>query len=423
MKTLNTILFIILLVFPTTVHAQLRKGEVSVDYRVEDGHYYAIVNRAGWTESKTVNLCREDDLYGMPVNHKLYGEKNAKTAYKFLFQPLEQYVYSGENVYFCPKGLAYLVNFAALMDNDGRRLCEKYHFFRLDDIRAFPSDPRNHQYWDVLLYGGMDYYADTEEMNKHSWSLHTKDLQKYYNDIPGINQANLNLGSTDDGTRAGCNNLKESKGEIKFIYSMGKSFANPHTGAAALEEVFRQDIRREQEYIVHLSTHCFSANLPSDSNDSSEERYKKFMMSSGLLFSGAGHTLSGETIPRAHQIDGGRQLGQMNDGLLYGMEIASLDMSWCSMVVLAACNTAVGTVTQDGILGLQTAFKEAGAHTLLMTLWSVNDKATSEFMKNFYTYLFSGKTKHESLELARADLMHSADFSDPIYWAPFIMLD
>ena len=131
-----------------------------------------------------------------------------------------------------------------------------------------------------------------------------------------------------------------------------------------------------------------------------------------ILFSGAGHTLDGETLPY-----------RLNDGLLYAEEIAALDMEYCSMVVLGACNTALGVVTQDGILGLQSAFKEAGAQTLLMTLWSVNDKATSEFMKRFYTYLFDGKTKHEALIRARADMMNSTDFSDPVYWAPFIMLD
>ena len=84
------------------------------------------------------------------------------------------------------------------------------------------------------------------------------------------------------------------------------------------------------------------------------------------------------------------------------------------MVVLAACNTASGTVSQDGIIGLQT---------ILMTLWSVNDTATSEFMMRFYTQLIAGKTKHEALDLARYDLMHSPDFNDQFYCAPFIMLD
>ena len=98
-------------------------------------------------------------------------------------------------------------------------------------------------------------------------------------------------------------------------------------------------------------------------------------------------------------------------------------MGNCELLVLAACNTALGTVTQDGVIGLQSAFKQAGVRTLVMTLWSVNDKATSEFMKRFYKYLFDGYHKHLALEKARADLMRSEDYNDPLYWAPFIMLD
>lgn len=113
----------------------------------------------------------------------------------------------------------------------------------------------------------------------------------------------------------------------------------------------------------------------------------------------------------------------INDGLLYGAEIARMDMRNCDLVTLAACNTATGIVTQNGILGLQTAFKEAGVRSILMTLWSVNDKATAEFMKLFYTYLFAGNSKHESLELARKDFMNSPDYNHPLYWAPFILLD
>lgn len=412
MKVLRFIFSSILLLVPMLCGAQLRKGEASVEYRYEDGKYSAVVNRLGWNEKKTVHLCTADDLYGMPTNHTLYAKDKANTAYKFLFEPIEQYLKPGDNVYYSATMILWYCNLDALVDNYGKRLFEKYHFFRLNDIRAFPVDPKKHHYRTVLLYGGMDYDADPEKMDYYAWTLHTKDFQYMYEDIKGEDCSNMDFGIAEDGTRAGFRNLKNSKGEIKFIFSLDKHFTDPHTSDLALEELFRQDTRRDREYIMHISTHTF--NMPAEylASDTFEERHDKYMRSTGLLFSGAARTLRGESMPH-----------KLNDGLLYGAEIARLDMSHCAMVVLGACNTALGEVTQNGILGLQTAFKEAGAHTLLMTLWSVNDKATSEFMKRFYTYLFSGKTKHESLDMARADLMHSDDFSDPIYWAPFIMLD
>ena len=418
-----TIIFIILgLLFPVIGNCQLRKGEVSINYQLDDKAYSAVVTRPEWKESVTVQLCDRKDVSLMPNNARLYTKDNAQKIYRLLFQPLERYINTGDNVYFHPRGCLYVMNVAAFMDNDGKRLCEKYNFFRLSDIRAFPKDPKGHA-CQVLLYGGMDYDADTEEMNKHCWFYHTSDRQKYFNDIQSIKPSDIDFGYTPDGTRAGLGNLKESKGEIKFIYHLNKYFGNPVTGAAALEEAFRQDIRRDEEYIVHLSTHTFNAYFPDGDSDNYQEQELKYFLSCGLLFSGAGHTLRGEKMPNAHTVGTSRTLGPMNDGLLNGVEIASLDMSNCSMVVLAACNTALGVVYQSGFMGLQDAFKDAGVQTILMTLWSVDDKATSEFMKSFYTYLFSGKTKHEALNLARADLMHSEDFSDPTYWAPFIMLD
>ena len=412
MRAIRFILVSIWLLVPVLCCAQLRRGEATVEYRYDNGQYSAVVNRLGWSEKITVRLCTADDLYGMPVNHTLYAEAKAKKAYKLLFEPVEQYLKPGDNVYYSATMMLWYCNVDALVDNDGRRLFEKYHFFRMEDIRAFPVDPKNHFYSVVLLYGGMDYDADPEKMNVYAWTLHTRDFQHLYEDVRGGNCEEMDFGESEDGTRAGFRNLKNSKGEIKFIYSLERHFSSPHTGEKALEELFRQDTRRDHEYIMHISTHTF--NMPAGylENDTPEEHYDKYMRSTGLLFSGASRTLRGETMPY-----------NLNDGLLYAAEIARLDMSHCAMVVLGACNTALGEVSQDGILGLQTAFKEAGAHTLLMTLWSVNDKATSEFMKRFYTYLFDGKTKHESLDLARMDLMRSEDFNDPIYWAPFIMLD
>ena len=135
-------------------------------------------------------------------------------------------------------------------------------------------------------------------------------------------------------------------------------------------------------------------------------------MACGLLFSGAGHTIEGKELPY-----------NLNDGILYAQEIETLEMDAASMVVLAACNTGLGTVTQDGIKGLQSAFKKAGARTLVLTLWSVNDRATAAFTKYLFTYLNKGKTKRVAFELAIRDMRNSREFRDPVYWAPFIMLD
>ena len=174
-----------------------------------------------------------------------------------------------------------------------------------------------------------------------------------------------------------------------------------YTGFSACEEQFRFEIRRSSPYIVLLSTHGFTFG-----DDSLNK------MACGLLFSGAGHTLEGRQLPY-----------RLNDGILYAQEIEKLNMTSADLVVLAACNTGLGVVTQDGIIGLQSAFKKAGVQTLVLTLWSVNDKATAAFTKSLFTHLQKKKGKREAFELAIQDLKDSPSFRDPVYWAPFIMLD
>jgi CHAT domain-containing protein len=70
---------------------------------------------------------------------------------------------------------------------------------------------------------------------------------------------------------------------------------------------------------------------------------------------------------------------------------------------------------------LQRGFKLAGANTLLMSLWKVDDEATKVLMTEFYKNYLSGKTKRESLSLAQKTLRTT--YPEPEYWAAFILLD
>ena len=409
---LRFLLCLMVVCLPLLCSAQLRRGEVTIDFRIQEGTYIAQLNRYGWSQTQTVRLCPESALNALPVDHKLYEGQLAQKAYALLLAPLESFLKKGDKIYYAPVGKLHFVNLEALVDSQGRRLLERYQLFRVSNTRELPYRSQERQYLFVVLFGGMDYMASPDLMNHFAAYCHTPKAQSLYEDCQGLPLDNVSLGHTEDGTRAGVNTLINSKDEIKFIYQSRRFSARPHTGAEASEEIFRSEMGRGDPYIVHLSTHTFNIDFKRQPGEPDAAYKQKLYKSCGLLFSGAGHTLQGDKLPY-----------NLNDGLLYAEEIASLDMRECTLVVLGACNTALGVVTLDGILGLQSAFKEAGAQSLLMTLWSVNDKATSEFMKRFYTYLYDGNTKHESLRRARADLMASPDFNDPLYWAPFILLD
>ena len=133
------------------------------------------------------------------------------------------------------------------------------------------------------------------------------------------------------------------------------------------------------------------------------------MERSGLVFSGA----------NALREEGPAESGE--DGLLKASEIALLDLRGTDLIVLSACQSGVGSISSDGVYGLQRAFKKAGVHSILMSLWKVDDRVTAEMMRLFYSGLSSGQNSRESFQAAREALRKT--YPDPLLWAPFVLLE
>ncbi|WP_299678402.1 CHAT domain-containing tetratricopeptide repeat protein [uncultured Dokdonia sp.] len=95
------------------------------------------------------------------------------------------------------------------------------------------------------------------------------------------------------------------------------------------------------------------------------------------------------------------------------------------LVVLSACNTTIGDIAPgEGVMSLARGFFYAGANTVVSSLWETNDKATSEIMTSFYTYLKEGNSKSDALYKAKLNYISSSNLSQqsPYYWAPFILI-
>ena len=91
------------------------------------------------------------------------------------------------------------------------------------------------------------------------------------------------------------------------------------------------------------------------------------------------------------------------------------------LVVLSACETGVGTVSQgEGVYGLRRALTIAGAESLVMSLWQVDDEATRSLMTSYYKRLQSGSGRTDALRLAQLRMLESSEHSHPYYWAGFI---
>ena len=92
------------------------------------------------------------------------------------------------------------------------------------------------------------------------------------------------------------------------------------------------------------------------------------------------------------------------------------------LVVLSCCHSARGEINAEGVVGIARAFLGAGARSVLVSLWAIDDEATMEFMKVFYQQLVNGRSASEALNKAMKSMIESVRFNAVKYWAPFVLI-
>ena len=210
---------------------------------------------------------------------------------------------------------------------------------------------------------------------------------------------------------------------IKALLSANNYKTIVFTGSKGTEETFYK-LSGEGPSIIHIATHGFYYSSDADIDWISHitSQYPPQQMTkedaslcrTGLILSNA----------KSQLLLNNKSVND-TDGILTAKEISQVNLQGLYLTILSACKTAQGDVNGDGVFGLQRGFKKAGAQSLLMSLWSVNDQATLYLMEHFYKHLLQGYSFHQSLILAQNDLRNSNDgvFDHPAYWAAFILLD
>jgi CHAT domain-containing protein len=179
--------------------------------------------------------------------------------------------------------------------------------------------------------------------------------------------------------------------------------------------------------ILHLATHGFFLDQPhfdvilgsrpfkpttagtdAGFRQPAEAVVESPLLRSGVALAGANTFLHGKLPPPAAE-----------DGILTAEDVTGLDMFGTELVVLSACDTGLGVVrTGEGVFGLRRAFVQAGARTLVMSLWRVGDEETMELMVEFYRHLLAGKGRAEALR--GAQLVVRDRHPHPRFWGAFI---
>ncbi|MDX5320759.1 MAG: CHAT domain-containing protein, partial [Bacteroidota bacterium] len=108
------------------------------------------------------------------------------------------------------------------------------------------------------------------------------------------------------------------------------------------------------------------------------------------------------------------------DGVITALEIAHCDFQKVKLLILSACETAKGeNLGNEGLYGLSRAFKLAGAHYMIVSLWPVDDQSTVHFMQRFYWHLQSCGHIEQAFHRTQRELLKSQQEAD---WAPFILI-
>jgi CHAT domain-containing protein/tetratricopeptide (TPR) repeat protein len=153
--------------------------------------------------------------------------------------------------------------------------------------------------------------------------------------------------------------------------------------------------------VLHIATHGYF--LPSAGNNNAEP-----MLRSGIIMAGTENYFSAKVKP------------DTDDGVLSAYEVMNMDLDETELVALSACETGLGELAYgEGVYGLQRAFRVAGARSLMMSLWKVNDQATQELMRLFYAEWV--KTGDKRSAFRKAQQLMKVKFNYPYFWAAFVM--
>jgi CHAT domain-containing protein len=186
----------------------------------------------------------------------------------------------------------------------------------------------------------------------------------------------------------------------------------------------RQNAREEdvkalrQPDILHIATHGFFITPQGEesaqvSNNDLSNVQNNSMLRSGLLLAGAEKYLLEKLRSQPRSAS--------DDGVLTAYEVINLNLDQTQLVVLSACETGTGDVRNgEGVYGLQRAFMLAGAKTLVMSLWKVDDAATQELMSDFYSRWITLNDHADAFYNTQLEVRKK--FAHPFYWGAFVVV-
>jgi len=314
----------------------------------------------------------------------------ARALHKQLVDPLLQHLKDKTELMISPDGILNLLPFAAFLDQQDQPLLERLNI--------------------TYLGSGRELFEAAPTAGKLSIAV----LAEPVYDGPGKEEAMLNFAPLPGTGREAA--------AIKSVFPQAVLFTKGRANEKTIKSM-------GSPVILHIATHGFFLDSAPGGPGARGLKRKKPAVEPGKEIAEPSPRLSfrieenplirsGLALSGANRLQGGEQ----QNGILSALEVSQLNLNRTRLVVLSACETGVGEVMNgEGVFGLRRAFQLAGAQNQILSLWKVNDEATTTLMSQFYKNFAAKRGLSASLHEAAKTIAADPKYEHPNYWAAFIL--
>jgi len=304
-----------------------------------------------------------------------FGDRGTEGCYTDFWQSMDKQLDNITKIYLIGTGIYDMINPDFFTDSKGKYIIDKYAVSRVESLHALTNEPYSYPVRtnEIVLYGNPQFSQSKQNVK-----------------FGALDFVAQNRGSEQSYWIALPNTEKEVNAINQSISSNLTYDITLITGANSTESNVRK-IRNPE--ILHIATHGFI--------DTTLTAYNN-----GLVFTGANDI---------SELD----VSNTDDGYLFAEDISTLNLAGTKLVTLSACQT--GLFKQDNnSLNFRTAFFDAGAENIMVSLWQIDDKATQELMTEFYNNLSQTNRIRYSFEMAQKYMKEK--YPSPYYWGSFILI-
>lgn len=416
---------------PVEIALKLRKDETFIDFgkiETNDGvKYVAIIITDDSPGGLIVSLCSQKSLRNFIASTESEDSRTSVRKryenaflYENLWKPLEETGLIKNKILYCPSYELNMIMPDAIKKGDNY-LGENYEFHILSSAESIEDIRKGENYnpEGIISFCGMDYIGDREQLIKNAQYFGCeRPLIKNPFDKDEKNSRGIHIETSVSPL--------DTRDDYQWLIELGKEY-NTNIGLWTGERANEYKFKQLGTYrgAINITTHAF--NIPRGYNEIGNHYFvaqsvRNFTVEpltkdllplyrSGLFLSGAERSWTGRNF-----------IDDIEDGIINGEEISSLDLSGLELITLMACGTGSGEVDEyEGIIGLRRAFKMAGAGSLISTAWNLDKEAAFSYLQIFYSNLVKGHGITKSHREAQLELIKR--YEEPYYWAVFQLID